>query len=235
MQKITPHLWYDTQAREAAELYVSAFAGSEIGSVTKLRDTPSGDVDIVEARIAGSDFTLLSAGPMFTFNPSVSFLAACDTKAEVDALWGRLSVGGSALMELGEYPFSERYAWITDRYGLSWQLMYMGKIEYRQRITPTLMFVGQVCGKAEEAMVHYAEVFPESKVGGILRYGDEAPDKPGTVKHAAFTLLGRKFAPPTRRPSNAAGSRTGTGFRGRSSRTGWTRCSETTTRRGSRA
>jgi predicted 3-demethylubiquinone-9 3-methyltransferase (glyoxalase superfamily) len=195
MQTITPHLWYDRQAREAAELYVSAFPGSRISGVTTLDDTPSGSVDIVEARVGGLDFTLLGAGPEFRFTPAVSFLVACETKAEVDRLWKLLSAGGSTLMELGAYPFSERYAWIADRWGLSWQLMFMGDRQWKERITPTLMFVGGVCGRAEEAIGFYASVFPDSAVGGILRYGrGEEPDRPGTVKHASFTLAGRELA-----------------------------------------
>jgi predicted 3-demethylubiquinone-9 3-methyltransferase (glyoxalase superfamily) len=75
----------------------------------------------------------------------------CATKAEVDALWAKLSEGGLALMPLGSYPFSERYGWTNDKYGLSWQVIYVGTAPIRQKITPVLMFVGKVCGKAQEA------------------------------------------------------------------------------------
>lgn len=75
-------------------------------------------------------------------------------------------------MDLGEYPFSERYGWTQDRYGLSWQVMFMGEREIEQRMTPTLMFVGDQAGKAEEAINFYASVFHNSKVGHILRYGN---------------------------------------------------------------
>jgi len=82
-----------------------------------------------------------------------------------------------------------------DRYGLSWQVMFMGDRNKKQKIIPTLMFVGDVCGKAEEAINFYASVFHNAKVGDILRYGkDEEPDKEGTIKHAAFTLEGQEFA-----------------------------------------
>ena len=98
-------------------------------------------------------------------------------------------------MELGEYPFSERYGWTQDRFGLSWQVMAMGDRKITQKIIPTLMYVGDVCGRAEEAVNLYASVFHNSKVGDILRYGkDEAPDREGTIKHAAFTLEGQEFA-----------------------------------------
>jgi predicted 3-demethylubiquinone-9 3-methyltransferase (glyoxalase superfamily) len=138
---------------------------------------------------------LISAGPLFKFNPSISFLVACKTKKEVTELWGKLSEGGTALMELSKYPFSERYGWLQDKFGFSWQVMFMGEREIRQKITPTLMFVGGVCGKAEEAVNSYASVFHNAKVGDILRYGKgEEPDKEGTIKHVAFMLEGMEFA-----------------------------------------
>lgn len=195
MQKITTHLWFDKEAKEAAAFYASVFENSKIKDTTTLHNTPSGSVDMVTIELSGQEFTLLSAGPLFKFNPSVSFLVACQTRDEVDILWEKLSVGGAALMELGEYPFSEKYGWTQDKYGLSWQVMFIGEREIKQKITPTLMFVGEVCGKAEEAINFYASVFNNAKVGDILRYGrGEEPDKEGTVKHAAFTLLDQEFA-----------------------------------------
>ena len=188
MQKISTHLWFDKEAIEASELYTSVFKDSRIRNTTTLHNTPSGSVDLVTIELSGQEFRLISAGPLFKFNPSISFLVACKTKDEVDGLWKRLSERGTALMELGEYPFSERYGWTQDRYGLSWQVMFAGEREIKQKITPTLMFVGDVCGKAEEAIQLYTSVFRRSKVGDILR------EKEGIVKHAAFTLEGQDFA-----------------------------------------
>jgi predicted 3-demethylubiquinone-9 3-methyltransferase (glyoxalase superfamily) len=195
MDKITNHLWFDTEAEEAANLYVSAFKDAEKIGKTTLHNTPSGSVDIIDIEIAGQGFTLISAGPYFKFNPSISFLVACDTKEEVDFLWNRLIDGGMALMELGEYPFSGRYGWGQDKFGLSWQIMLKDKMDIEQRITPTLMFTGDVCGKAEEAMNYYVSVFRDSKVRDILRYTDEEkPDEAGTIKHEEFTLENQDFA-----------------------------------------
>jgi len=195
MQKIASHLWFDKEAKEAAEFYTSIFKDSRVKNTTTLHNTPSGSVDIVTIGVAGQEFMLISAGPLFKFNPSISFLVACETKEEVDALWKKLSERGVALMELGEYPFSERYGWTEDRYGLSWQVMFMGDREMKQNITPTLMFVGDVCGNAEKAIHFYASVFRRSQVGNILRYGKGGePDKEGTITHAAFTLEGQEFA-----------------------------------------
>jgi len=195
MEKITPHLWFDRDAKEAAKFYTSVFKDSKISNTTTLHNTPSGTVDIVTIELLGQEFTLISAGPLFKFNPSISFLVACKTKDEVDLLWTKLSEGGTALMELGEYPFSERYGWIQDRYGLSWQVMFAGGREIKQKITPTLLFVGEQCGNAEEAINFYATVFHNARVGDIDRYSKgEEPDKAGTIKHAAFVLEGQEFA-----------------------------------------
>jgi len=195
MEKITPHLWFDTQARQAAELYASVFPNSRVKSVTTLDNTPSGSVDIVDVEICGQLFTLLSAGPLFKFNPSISFLVACATKDEVDALWRGLSNGGTPLMELGAYPFSERYGWVQDRYGLSWQVMFAGGREIAQKITPVLMFTGKQAGHCEEAIRFYTSVFRDAQERGINRYGSgEEPDQEGTVRFGQFQLEGQQFA-----------------------------------------
>jgi predicted 3-demethylubiquinone-9 3-methyltransferase (glyoxalase superfamily) len=204
MQEITPHLWFDKEAKEAAELYTSLIANSRITSISTIHDTPSGDCDIASFELAGQPFMAISAGPLFKFNPSISFRLKCETKDEVDELWGILSQGGKTLMPLGAYPFSERYGWLEDKYGLSWQVIFTGESEMRQKITPLLLFVGGVCGKAEEALNFYTSVFKNSPAGAkaaadtnatiLARYGKgEEPDKEGTVKYATFTLLGQEF------------------------------------------
>jgi predicted 3-demethylubiquinone-9 3-methyltransferase (glyoxalase superfamily) len=195
MPTISPHLWFDKEAKEAAAFYASIFPNSEIKNTTTLHNTPSGSVDLVTVQMAGRDFKLISAGPLFKFNPAVSFLVACDRKEEVDSLWGRLSEGGSALMEPGAYSFSERYGWTQDRYGLSWQVMFAGGREITQKITPTLMFVGKQSGRAEEAINFYLSVFHNAKPGHLFRREkDEGLDKAGTIKHAGFAIEGEQFA-----------------------------------------
>ncbi|MGE5221522.1 MAG: VOC family protein [Omnitrophica WOR_2 bacterium] len=194
-QKITPHLWFDREAREAADLYTSIFKDSRITNTTTLHDTPSGSAEIVSFELSGMPFMAISAGPLFKFNPSISFTVACATKEEVDDFWNKLSEGGQVLMELGEYPFNQRYGWAQDRYGLSWQVTFAGDHPIQQKITPMLMFVGEQAGKAGEAIRFYESVFPNSKTGSLLLHGKgEEPDKEGTVKYAAFTLAGQEFA-----------------------------------------
>jgi predicted 3-demethylubiquinone-9 3-methyltransferase (glyoxalase superfamily) len=202
-QKITPHLWFDKEAKEAAEFYVAAFGqGSKITNVHVLHDTPSGDCDIVSFELAGYEFMAISAGPLFKFNPSISLMVNFDpsrddkAREHLDALWAILSEGGSALMPLQQYPFSKRYGWIQDKYGLNWQLILTDPDgEERPFILPSLLFVGDKAGRAEEAVDFYTSVFAESKRGATARYGpDQAPDKEGTIMFADFMIEGQWFA-----------------------------------------
>jgi len=194
MQKITPHLWYDKEAVEAAQFYVSIFPDSKINNVTAIHDTPSGSVDIVTFELLDLEFQAISAGPLFKFNPSTSFMVTCKTIAEVDSFWNKLLPGGMVLMELGAYPFSERFGWLQDKYGLSWQIIFPGGADVKRKIIPMIMFVGGVCGKAEEAINLWASVFQDAKVGAIMRYSKgEEPDKEGTLKYGDFSLFGQEF------------------------------------------
>ena len=202
MQKITPHLWFDKEAKDAAEFYASIFPNSKVTNTTTLHDTPSGDTDIVSFEIAGQQFMAISAGPLFKFNPSVSFFVNFDpsrdkdARKSIDSLWEKLSEGGTALMPLDKYPFSERFGWVQDKYGLTWQLILTNpEGEERPFIVPSLMFVRGVAGHAEEAINFYLSVFKDSKMGLISRYGKgQEPDKEGTVMFADFMLEGQWFA-----------------------------------------
>jgi predicted 3-demethylubiquinone-9 3-methyltransferase (glyoxalase superfamily) len=202
MQKITPHLWFDKEAREAAEFYTSLFPDSKVTNITTLHDTPSGDSDIVSFELAGQSFMAISAGPLFKFNPSVSFFVNFDpsrdkdARTNLDTLWERLSQGGTVLMPLDKYPFSERFGWVQDKYGLSWQLILTDpEGEERPFIVPSLMFVGEVAGRAEEAVNHYLSIFKNSKLGVIARYGPgQETDPEGTVMFADFMLEGQWYA-----------------------------------------
>jgi len=204
MKTITPHLWFDKQAKEAAEFYVSAFPRSKVTSASKLREvpTPSGECDIVAFELSGQPFMAINAGPLFTFNPSISFIVNFDpsrdkqARKNLEALWAKLSAGGNVLMPLDKYPFSERYGWVQDGYGLSWQLILSKpEGEPRPEIVPSLLFTGKVAGRAEEAVEHYLSVFKGSKHGITARYGKgQEPDKEGTLMFADFALGGQWFA-----------------------------------------
>ena len=194
MDKITPHLWFDTQAVEAAEYYAETFPDSKVIDVTTISGTPGGDTDIVTFQLWGQSFQAINAGPLFSFNPSISFSVACDSVEDVDRIYARLAEGGTTLMPLDSYPFSERYGWIQDRYGLSWQVSHAGGRPLPQRIIPTLTFVGDACGKAEEAIALYTSVLPDSETAFVQRYeAGQEPEAEGTVQYAAFTLAGQTF------------------------------------------
>lgn len=199
-QKITPCLWFDNQAEAAAEFYTSLFKDSKIGTVTRygkegfeIHGQPEGQAMTGEFDLAGYKFVGLNGGPHFKFTPAISFFVTCETAAEVDTLWQKLSDGGLVLMELNKYDWSEKYGWVQDRYGLSWQIA-LGKLaDVGQKIVPLLMFVGQQHGKAEEALRFYMSVFNNSSLSGILRYGAGEKELEGTVMHAQFTLAGEQF------------------------------------------
>lgn len=201
MQKIIPHLWFDTEAAEAARFYTSVFPESEITSLTTLRDTPSGDCALVSFKLWGYSFMGISAGPMFKFNPAISFMVNFDpardpeAQARLEQIWDKLIAGGEALMPLGKYPFSERYGWLKDKYGVSWQLILTNPAgEPRPAIMPSLLFVGEVCGKAEEATDLYLSVFKDSQRGTIARYGaDQLPDAEGSIMFTDFRLADQWF------------------------------------------
>ena len=202
MQTITPHLWYDQEAREAAGFYTTVFPNSSITNVTTLHNTPSGDCDVVSFQVWGYAFQAISAGPLFTFNPSISFMVNFDpaqdpeAQTRIDTVWAKLVAAGKVLMPLDTYPFSERYGWVQDQYGLSWQLILTNpEGEARPLIIPTLMFAGNVCGKAEEASDFYLSVFKNSRRGAIARYpAGMEPDREGTVMFTDFKLEGQWFA-----------------------------------------
>lgn len=194
-------LWFDNEADPAADFYTSIFPGSKKGDVVRygkegheIHHQPEGKVMTVEFTLAGADFVGLNGGPEFKINPSISFFVLCESASEVDTIWKKLSEGASVLMPMDKYDWSEKYGWLQDRFGVSWQVA-LGKMEeVGQKITPSFLFVGDQCGRAEEAIERYTSVFENSKVDGILRYGsEEAPDKPGTVKHGQFSLNGQKF------------------------------------------
>src|SRR5260370_17561863 len=119
MPTITPDFWFEKEAKEAAEFYTSLLPDSKVTNIITLHDTPSGDCDLVSFVLANQPFMAISAGPLFKFNPSVSFHVKLKTKEEVDAIWEQLSSGGKVLMPLDAYPFSERYCWVDEKYSLS--------------------------------------------------------------------------------------------------------------------
>jgi len=192
-QKIIPHLWYDDNARKARDFYCHVFHQEHHNELINLDGTPSGQVELLEMSLFGQTFDLISAGPYFKFNPSISFLVNCASVEEVERYWLEFSEHAQIMMPLGVYPFSKAYGWLEDKYGLSWQF-YHTEIK-AQKIIPSLMFVGENCGKTEEAVNFYTQVFDASRIEGISRYEKgEGENKEGNIKHIDFKLEGINFA-----------------------------------------
>jgi predicted 3-demethylubiquinone-9 3-methyltransferase (glyoxalase superfamily) len=129
VQKITPFLWFDGKAEEAANFYVSIFKNSKIENISRYGDAgpgPKGSVMIVGFQLEGQKFTALNGGPHYTFSPAVSFYVDCETQAEVDELWERLSAGGKKM----------QCAWLTDKFGVTWQIVPRALIELMQDKDP---------------------------------------------------------------------------------------------------
>lgn len=202
MLPIKLHLWFDNQAKEAAEFYTSLLPDSAITFSSQLQNTPSGNCDVVAFTIAGQPFMAISAGPTFKFNPSISLIINFDPSRDARAhkriheVWEKLADKGLVMMPLDEYPFSKCYGWVADKYGVSWQLMLTDpEGEPRPVILPSLMFTGDVAGRANQAIDFYCTIFKDSKRGTtVLREQDMGPDKSGTVLFADFYIDGTWIA-----------------------------------------
>ena len=193
LQKIIPHLWFDKEAKEATAFYVSLFENSKVKNVTTITGTPSGDCDIVTFNLSGQEFMAISAGPYFKLNPSISFFVLFDNEREIEAVWNKLVNGGKVLMPYNTYPWANKYGWLQDKYGLSWQLSWSEHHKLSQKITPLLMFTKDVAGKTKEAIETYTSIFPNSKTELIVPYTKDDGDKEGFIKHSRFTLAEQNF------------------------------------------
>lgn len=206
-QRIVPNIWCNGTAEEAGAFYASAFENArfEVEGRYPTEGLPdfqqrfAGQAVTVALTISGTRFTLINAGDEFQPNPSISFMLNFDpllfdgseeqARASLDRLWARLSEGGTALMPLGEYPFSRHYGWIQDRYGVSWQLMLTDPAgDPRPFIIPALMFDGEAQDRAAEAADFYVSLFADwpggSEVGSRAPYG--APTGKASAEALAF-------------------------------------------------
>ena len=193
MQKIIPHLWFDTEAKDAAAFYSSLYENSRVKNITTITDTPSGDCDIVNFILAGQEFMAISAGPYFKLSPSISLFVVFESEEEIEVVWNELIDGGKALMPYDTYPWAHKYGWLEDKYGLSWQLSWSENHKMEQKITPLLMFTKDVAGKTKEAIEIYTDLFPNSKTEMLVPYSKDDGDQEGFIKHSRFTLAGQNF------------------------------------------
>lgn len=202
--KIVPNIWCNGNARELAERYTQIFRNTEItgsqqypteGLPDFQKDMAGKDVT-VDITIAGQPLTLINADDTFRPNPSLGFMVNFDpaqfpdAQEYLDATYVALKEGGRVLMELGEYPFSQRYAWVEDSAGVSWQLiMTRPENDPRPHIIPAFMFCGEAQGKCAEAVDFYCETIPNSVVGRRVMY----PHNPTEVMFSEFQLAGQWF------------------------------------------
>lgn len=187
MQKITPHLWFDQEAKEAAEFYVSLFPDSKITNVITLNNTPSGDTEVVSFKLSGQKFMAISAGPFFKLNESISLFAYCESDENIEKVYRNLCENGKVIFPLDKYDWSPKYAWVVDKFGLSWQLD-VEKINNQQKFLPAFLFVNDKVLKVKEAAEYYCSVFPNSKVLMEYPYDKSAGLPDGSLLFAQFRL-----------------------------------------------
>lgn len=192
IHKLVPHLWFNKEAKEAAGFYTSLFSNSEVRDITTISGTPSGDVDIVSFKLSGISFMAISAGPIFKLNPSISFYVYCGSDDEIKRLYKSLSENGSVLMSLDKYPWSSKYAWVQDKYGVSWQLD-IDTIKSEQKIAPSILFVNEKAGKVKEAVSFYCSIFPDSKLLMESPWDQSAGMPEDSLLFAQFKLNGYIF------------------------------------------
>lgn len=212
-QKIIPNLWFDG-AKEAVDFYVAAFPDSKIISTAyypnsveeglqEFQKDFAGKELSIEFQLGGLRFTAINTGPLFAFNPSISFMVNFDpsrdarAREHLDELWQKLAEGGEVLMPLDEYPFSKHYGWVKDKYGLTWQLILTDPTgQPRPFIIPSLLFSGKRVNQAEEAMKYYLSVFKDAKMGeAVARYPEQTgPANAGSIMFADIMLEGQWFA-----------------------------------------
>lgn len=204
MQKIFPFIWFDNNAEEAINFYVDTFNAvvdgekSEVISIHKYPDNVDDEhMKGMEDKIlhatfslAGYRFKALDGGPIFNKTPAISFFVNCSTEEEVQHFWDVLSQGGKELMPLQKYDFSEKYGWLEDKYGVSWQITLS---DLKEKIIPSFLFVQDMAGRASEAIEFYASIFPDSKQGMTAPYPPEMGEKEGSIMYGELTLCGQQF------------------------------------------
>lgn len=181
---IFPCLWFDNNAKQAAEFYCSLFPNAAITT-----DTPM----VVLWQLEGLKIMGLNGGPVFKINPSISLMVTC-TADDIDSLWNKLSDGGSVMMPLDKYPWSDRYGWLVDQFGMTWQLMQGELAAGMQKIIPCMLFTGKQFGKAGEALDLYTSLFPQSQRHSPVLYEEGEGQPVGYLKFGHFTLAGNLFA-----------------------------------------
>jgi predicted 3-demethylubiquinone-9 3-methyltransferase (glyoxalase superfamily) len=189
-QKITPFLWFDSYAEEAINFYTSIFDDSKINSITRM---PDGKVLTIGFQLNGQNFAAINGGAMFQINPSISFYVACETVEEATSIWDKLFESGSAMMTFDTYPWSEKYGWLKDRFGMTWQIIVDTHI--KQKITPAMLFTQYQHGKGKEALGFYTNLFENASIVHLSTYqkGQNEYATEGMVMFSYFLLEDQSF------------------------------------------
>ncbi|MEH6308261.1 VOC family protein [Olivibacter sp. CPCC 100613] len=176
---IYPCLTIKDKAVEAAAFYLAIFGDGKI-----IQQSPFA----IQFLMSNQKFLLLNDGPSSQPNAAISFMVNCKSNEEVEYYWNQLIEGGRVLMPINTYPWSTKYGWLVDQYGVSWQLFTATEGEQMQKFTPTLMFTGTKAGKAAKAIAFYTQVFPNAETGGIFTCNEGEGDRTDFIKHARFSI-----------------------------------------------
>jgi predicted 3-demethylubiquinone-9 3-methyltransferase (glyoxalase superfamily) len=177
---IYPCLWFNNNANKVVEFYCSAFPGAAIVEQSELATT---------FMAGGTKFMALNGGPSFNVNSAVSYYVYCGSESEINRLYRLLSADGNILMPLDKYDWSDKYAWVSDRFGVNWQLD-VDRINAEQKIVPSLLFANAKKGLVKEAIRHYTGIFKNSKILLEAPYPPEAKQSDGSLLFAQVKLNG---------------------------------------------
>ena len=180
-KEIYPCIWFDGNAEAAAHLYARAFTETEVMTCTPM---------VVTFSVKGQQFMGLNGGPQFQPNPSISFFVYCTSEEELNNAWQLLSEGGIIRMPLDQYPWADRYGWVEDRYGVSWQLLTDKNNGQKPKVIPSLLFTGQQNGNARKAMDFYSSLFADSSIITVSEYEAGEEEVTGNIKYAELDIAG---------------------------------------------
>lgn len=183
MKNINPCIWFDGNAKEAATFYSGIFKETKINFESPM---------VVMFEVNGKSIMGLNGGPMFKVNPSISFFVLCETLEETKNVWDKLMAGGKAMIPMDKQIWSEMYGWVQDKFGVTWQIAINDKEKGKQTMTPSLLFVNEKFGKAEEALNFYTKVFENSGTDLLIHY-PSGDSNSGKVMYSEFNLGGYKM------------------------------------------
>lgn len=171
-------LWFNNNTQEAVDFYKTVFTDVSIHTKNSM---------VISFEIHGQKLLGLNGGDMFKINPSITLFINCNSVETVNTIWNTLIEEGKALMQIDTYPWNERYGWLQDKFGVTWQISFIKEQEQSVKITPSMLFTGEQFGKAEAAIELYSSIFKESKTTVLAKYPD-GNELSGKVMYAEFSV-----------------------------------------------